>query len=63
MIWGKIGPFLLDRIVRENGLQSFVKPPEMFCPLDYWDWELLLAKDSNPSKPCSPMVPCHPFVA
>ena len=51
LTWGKTGPHLLEQIVRENGLQAFVKPPEVFCPLDYWDWELLLAEDTNPAKP------------
>jgi hypothetical protein len=51
LTWGKTGPRLVDRIVRENGLQPFVKPPEVFCPLDCWDWELLLADNSNPPRP------------
>jgi hypothetical protein len=48
LTWGKIGPLLLDRAVRENGLHQFVKPPDIFCPLDHWDWKLLLSKDSKP---------------
>ena len=51
LTWGKTGPLLLDRIVREYGLQPFVKPPEVFCPLNYWDWKMLLAEGSNPPKP------------
>jgi hypothetical protein len=43
MSWGKTGPFLLDRVVEENGLRQSVKAPEFFCPLDYWEWESLLA--------------------
>jgi len=50
LTWGKTGPLLVDRVVRENGLQPFVKPPEVFCPLDYWDWKLLLAGNSNPAR-------------
>jgi hypothetical protein len=45
--WGKTGPVLLERIVRENGLLPFVKTPGVFCPLDFWDWRLLLAENSN----------------
>jgi hypothetical protein len=50
LTWGKTGPLLVDRIVRENGLQPFVKPPGVFCPLDFWDWKLLLAENSNPPR-------------
>jgi mannosyltransferase OCH1-like enzyme len=48
LTWGKIGPLLLDRVVRENGLQPFVKPPDIFCPLDHWKWKLLLSGNSQP---------------
>jgi len=50
LTWGKIGPLLFDRILRENGLQQFVKPPEVFCPLDWWDWEQLLTESANPPR-------------
>jgi len=50
LTWGKIGPSLIDRIVRENGLQQFVKLPEVFCPIDWWDWERLLTKNANPPR-------------
>jgi hypothetical protein len=42
LTWGKIGPRLLDRIVHENKLQEFMVAPEVFCPLDFWNWEMLL---------------------
>lgn len=48
LAWGKTGPLLLDGLVRENGLRQFVKPPGVFCPLDYWDWKLLLSENSKP---------------
>jgi hypothetical protein len=51
LIWGETGPLLVDRIVRENGFQQFVKPPEVFCPLDYWDWDRLLSLNTNPPGP------------
>jgi hypothetical protein len=47
----EIGPLLVDRIVRENSLESFVKPPEVFCPLPNWQWASLLS-----SKPLAQMV-------
>ena len=48
LVWGKTGPLLIDRVVRENGLQQFIKPPEVFCPLDFWDWKRLLTENANP---------------
>jgi hypothetical protein len=48
--WGKTGPLLLDRIVHEVGLQQFIKAPEVFCPLDFWKWKMLLEKP-NPADP------------
>jgi hypothetical protein len=51
MTWGKTGPHLIDRIVRETGLQHFVKAPDVFCPLDYWRWKTLLEKNPNSSAP------------
>jgi Alpha 1,4-glycosyltransferase conserved region/Glycosyltransferase sugar-binding region containing DXD motif len=46
LVWGKTGPLLLNRIVSENSLQDFVKPPDVFCPLNYWEWESLLSENS-----------------
>jgi hypothetical protein len=34
--WGVIGPLLLGQMIQENALESFVKPPETFCPLDWF---------------------------
>jgi Glycosyltransferase sugar-binding region containing DXD motif len=48
LTWGKTGPLLLDRIVCENGLQQFIKAPGVFCPLDHWEWKLLLSENSKP---------------
>jgi|ERR1700722_15052803 len=50
LTWGKSGPLLIDRIVRETSLQHFIKAPEVFCPLDNWKWKTLLEK-ANPQEP------------
>jgi hypothetical protein len=50
LTWGKIGPQLLNRVVHENNLQDFMVAPEVFCPLDFWNWKMLLEK-SRPSAP------------
>lgn len=34
--WGEIGPILVTRAVNQFGLQHLVKPPEAFCPSDWW---------------------------
>jgi len=47
LTWGKTGPHLLNRVVRELGLEQFVQPPEAFCPLDHWEWESLLSENSK----------------
>ena len=43
--WGQTGPQLLDMAARENGLQHFVKAPNVFCPVDHWKWRSLLSKN------------------
>ena len=36
--WGETGPQLITRLVRELGLQQYVAPPVVFCPIDHWEW-------------------------
>jgi hypothetical protein len=48
LTWGKTGPALIDRIVRETGLQHFVKAPDVFCPVNHWEWQSFLAVKSKP---------------
>ncbi len=49
LIWGSIGPELLNRAAQNAGLKDFVKPPDVFCPVDYWQWHRVLEKP-NPSE-------------
>ena len=43
--WGAVGPALVKRAVERFGLQKYVQPPNVFCPIPYW-----LAKEfQNPS--------------
>jgi hypothetical protein len=37
--WGQCGPALMARLVKEHSLEQYVRPPEVFCPLDYPEWE------------------------
>lgn len=43
MVWGQTGPLLIDRVVQEKGLQQFIKPPAVFCPVNFWEWESLIS--------------------
>lgn len=43
--WGEIGPDLLTHVVEEMGLQQRVHPPEVFCPVPWWEWECFRAPD------------------
>lgn len=39
IIWGEIGPQLLTKYISEFKLGRYIKEPEVFYPIDYWDWE------------------------
>lgn len=40
--WGETGPRLVKEIVAECGLESFVQPPEVFCPLPFFAWRTIV---------------------
>jgi hypothetical protein len=40
--WGETGPALLREVVTSTGLESFVRPPAVFCPIPFPRWESLL---------------------
>lgn len=40
--WGETGPRLVQAAVDHCQLQRHVQPPEVFCPIDYSQWERLL---------------------
>ncbi len=46
--WGEAGPRLVASLVTQFGLQASVQTPEVFCPLGYEEWELLLAEEPPP---------------
>jgi hypothetical protein len=35
--WGDTGPRLITELVHELGLQQYVVPPTLFCPIDFWE--------------------------
>ena len=42
LMWGEVGARLLAAAVQHCGLERYVKPPEVFCPLGYGDWAQVL---------------------
>ncbi len=40
--WGETGPELLTETITSFDMWSFVASPEVFCPVDYWDWKQFL---------------------
>jgi hypothetical protein len=46
--WSQCGPQLMARAVESCGLQRYVKPPEVFCPIHFSEWKRLL----DPKEDC-----------
>jgi hypothetical protein len=49
--WGDIGPRLLAQVVADFGMGGFVQNPEVFCPIPWWKWHLVLERDSSLCRP------------
>ncbi len=39
LVWGQCGPALMIRLVKQHSLDQYVQAPEVFCPLDYPEWQ------------------------
>lgn len=48
--WGAVGPRFFHEAVVRHGLTRFVRPPELFCPVDWWRSEELLAPGEPPAE-------------
>jgi hypothetical protein len=42
LVWGQTGPNLCAEVVRAHGLESFVQPPAVFCPIPFYEWRTLI---------------------
>jgi mannosyltransferase OCH1-like enzyme len=42
LVWGETGPKLLAEAVRKFSLDEYAKPPQVFCPLAFFEWEKVL---------------------
>jgi hypothetical protein len=47
--WGATGPALLREVVERRGATGSVLAPEVFCPVDWWQAETLLAPGEPPA--------------
>lgn len=50
--WGETGPGLTTQAVERFGLQGAMQAPEVFCPIDFDDWRLVLEPEP-PALPAS----------
>lgn len=37
--WSEIGPKLVTEKIKEYNLNGYIQPPEVFYPVNYWEWE------------------------
>jgi mannosyltransferase OCH1-like enzyme len=42
LLWGETGPRLTGEAVQHCSLENFVQPPQVFCPISYFDWDKVL---------------------
>lgn len=49
--WCSIGPFLLDYVVKKYNLENFVKGPEVFMPINWWDSSDMFKENTNTTIP------------
>jgi len=42
LVWGEVGARLMAEAVKTFALEHYAKPPEVFCPFGYGDWEKVL---------------------
>lgn len=47
LIWGQTGPILLTKAINKFKMKTFVKDPEVFCPIDWWDWRHIISEKPN----------------
>lgn len=42
IVWGETGPRLMAEAVTRHGLEGYVQPSAVFCPVGYPDWDKVL---------------------
>lgn len=43
--WGEIGPELLTEMIKKHKLERYIKEPDVFYPVNYWEWKDLFLKE------------------
>ena len=49
LVWGETGPKLVGETVKKYSLERYVKPHDVFCPLDYAEWHKVLEPEPEES--------------
>ena len=44
LVWGQTGPRLLTKAIKKYKMKSFTAAPEVFCPINWWDWNQLISE-------------------
>lgn len=44
LYWGQTGPQLLTKAIKKFDMWSHVVEPEIFCPINHWDWEHFISE-------------------
>lgn len=47
--WGELGPKLFSTVIQTYDSKAFIKPPEVFCPVNWFDTSELIRKHEFPS--------------
>ena len=47
--WGQIGPRLVQEGVKKFKLEAQVRPPDEFCPIDYWNVRQFISSEEMPA--------------
>jgi len=47
LTWGNVGPMLVRELVDYLGMNDSVKSPNVFCPIRYQDWHMVLNPKAN----------------
>jgi len=48
--WGMIGPNFLGQRVKKMGLEKYAVDPDVFCPINWMDFQTLINKEHPPMK-------------
>lgn len=50
LVWGETGPRLMAEAVSRFSLQIFTQPPEVFCPLGFFEWAKIIDADFDEAR-------------